>query len=91
LFIRSVVYSENVLATTLDPDGRRVVLSEDAWRHIKRRHPDLTRRLRDVVAVVREPDRRMPGREDREEWFLASAGRWDGSRWSYTTKEVKDG
>jgi hypothetical protein len=60
-----------VLAATLDPDGRRVVLDEYGWRHIKRRHPRLARRLPEIMAAVREPDRRMSGRIEGECWFFA--------------------
>jgi hypothetical protein len=59
-----------VLAATLDPDGRRVVLTEEVWRHIVHDHPQLRRRLRSVTAAVREPDRRLPGRSPGEEWFF---------------------
>jgi hypothetical protein len=64
----------HVIAATLDPEGRRVVLDEHAWTHIKSRHPELTRRLRDVMAAVREPDRRAPGRSSGEGWFFAYIG-----------------
>lgn len=59
-----------MLATTLDPDGRRVVLTEERWAHIKRRHPEVTRHLGEVMRAVREPDRRRPGREPFEEWYF---------------------
>jgi hypothetical protein len=68
-----------MVAATLDPDGRRVVLNEEAWAHIKEEHRDLTRKQRDIMAAVREPDRRMPGRVPDEEWFFAEEirpGRW---------------
>ncbi len=64
-----------MLAATLDPDGRRVVLDEDAWSHILRRHPYLARAMREVMAAVREPDRQMPGRVASETWFFAHSGR----------------
>jgi hypothetical protein len=63
-----------VLAATLDPDGRRVVLDEDAWNHIKRRHPELAPRLREIMAAVREPDVRFLGRGRDEIWFYARSG-----------------
>ena len=36
-----------MLAATLDPDGRRVVLTEERWQHIKDRHPDTTKEVKD--------------------------------------------
>jgi hypothetical protein len=68
-----------VLATTIDPDGRRVILREERWRHIKDDHADLARHLRDIMAAVREPDLRMPGRVTGEEWYLVEGigpARW---------------
>ncbi len=68
-----------MLATTLDPDGRRVVLTEEGWRHIVREHAPLRRHLRTIMEAVREPTQRVPGRSPDEEWFyLAEAG---PSRW----------
>ncbi len=61
-----------MLAATLDPDGRRVELSEERWRHIIERHPRLAPYIRSIMAAVREPDRRVAGRDANEEWFLLS-------------------
>jgi hypothetical protein len=63
-----------VLAVTLDPDGRRVVLDEQAWGHIRRRHPELASRMREIMATVRGPDFRFPGRDPHEVWFYARSG-----------------
>lgn len=68
-----------MLSATLDPDGRRVVLTKKSWRHIVHDHPQLRRRLRSVAAAVGEPDRRVPGRSPGEEWFYI--GREGPSRW----------
>lgn len=71
--------AEAVLASTLDPDGRRVDLTEERWRHIVDGHPELVPYAASVTRAVRQPDRRMAGREDDEEWFyLKGAG---PSRW----------
>ena len=68
-----------VLVSTLDPDGRRVELVEERWRHILAEHPELAPHLANVTQAVREPDQRMAGREANEEWFyLEGAG---PSRW----------
>ena len=61
-----------MLAATRDPDGRRVVLTEDRWQHIKDEHPILVRRMREIMAAVREPTRRLPGHAASEEWYFAS-------------------
>ena len=58
------------VSVTLDPDGRRVVLAENAWSHIKRRHPVLARRLREIMATVSEPTGRARGRRKGEEWYF---------------------
>ena len=69
----------DLIAVTMDPENRRVVMTASAWQHIKTAHEDMTRRLRDVMAAVREPDRRMEGRGAGEEWFFAEhvgSSRW---------------
>ena len=58
-------------ATTLDPDGRRVGLTAERWAHIKAEHPILSSRLRQIMATVREPARRIDLGADGEEWFLS--------------------
>jgi hypothetical protein len=68
-----------VLATTLDPEGRRVVLTEERWEHIRRRHGEVTPHLAEVLRAIREPDRRATGRRpEREFYFLEwlGPGRW---------------
>jgi YD repeat-containing protein len=65
----------SVLASTLDPDGRPVDLTEERWQHIVAGHPELRPHLQSVMAAVRNPDRRMAGRSAAEEWFyLEGAG-----------------
>ena len=54
---------------TLDPEGRRIVLDEEAWTHILFDHDDLGCSPRDILCAVEDPDRRIPGRESHEEWF----------------------
>jgi hypothetical protein len=73
----AVVYSENMLSTALDPDGRRVYLTEERWTHIRDEHANLASKLREIMAAVREPAVSMPGRSADEVWFLAEdAGRF---------------
>jgi len=66
-----------MLATTLDPDGRRVFLTEDRWEHITKGHATLAPRLREIMAAVREPSLSMRGQSENEVWFFAeNAGRF---------------
>jgi hypothetical protein len=68
-----------VLASTLDPDGRRVVLTEERWAHITRRHPEVSPYLGEVLRAIRDPDRQRGGRTSFEElYYLEWAGpaRW---------------
>jgi hypothetical protein len=59
-----------MLAMALDPDGRRVVLTEERWLHVKARHPEMASYLGEIMRAVREPDRRRSGRAELEEWFF---------------------
>src|SRR5688572_5990739 len=71
--------SGGMLASTVDPDGRLVELSEERWGHIASGHPELRAHLRDVMDVIRMPDKRLPGRRANEEWFYregAGPSRW---------------
>jgi hypothetical protein len=71
--------ARDVLVSVLDPDGRVVDLDAERWAHILAGHPELASHLKSVARVVREPDRRLPGRHEAEEWFyLAGVG---PSRW----------
>ena len=60
-----------MIAATLDRDGRTVVLDEQARRHIRSEHPELSPYLREIMAAVREPDRQMTGHEPGELWYYA--------------------
>jgi hypothetical protein len=68
-----------MVSRTLDPDGRRVVLTDAAWEHIKERRPRLSGSVRDIMAAVHEPTLRRAGHEEGEEWFYLE---WAGpARW----------
>ena len=54
---------------TLDPDGRRVVLTLAAWQHIVERHEELGGFRATILAAVADPDEHIPGRAQDEEWF----------------------
>jgi hypothetical protein len=60
------------VSITVDPDGRRVSLLDNQWRHIKEEHGRLSPHLREIMAAVREPDRHVEGRRPGEEWFYAA-------------------
>jgi hypothetical protein len=68
-----------VLATVDDPDGRPVVLTAERWRHVLDGHPELALSREAVLAAVRAPDHRRPGREAGEEWCYLATTR--PSRW----------
>lgn len=59
---------EDMVLEGHDPDGRRVVLTEGAWSHIRRRHPEMDSTAAAILACVERPDHReddpWPGRED---------------------------
>jgi hypothetical protein len=62
-----------LIAATIDPDGRRVNLTDEHWQYVKSEHPDIAPYLREVMAAVREPDRRSEGRRPDETWFFAES------------------
>lgn len=71
-----------VLAEVVDPDGRRVELTDERWHHILVKpdgHPELAGYQAEVMRAVQVPDDRRPGRRNNEQWFfLRNAG---PSRW----------
>ena len=54
---------------TVDPDGRRVVLTFARWRHIVERHPELAHQRVRILGAVEAPDRQLNGRRRDERWF----------------------
>ena len=54
---------------TRDPDGRTVVLTPRAWRHILSRHEELGINAEAILDIVAQPDRRAYGPTTGEEWF----------------------
>lgn len=81
-----------VLAEAADPDGRRVVLTDERWRHIvdeEDGHPELGDHQAEVIRAVNAPDERRPGRKSNEQWFfLRNAG---PSRWLQVVVAYEDG
>jgi len=54
---------------TVDPDGQRVVLTLDRWRHIAVEHSELGDIRKALLRTIAEPHRRIRGRVPGEEWF----------------------
>jgi hypothetical protein len=60
---------------TIDPDGRRVVLTVDRWLHILEHHDELATEIDAILSGLRAPVLRRNGRWASEEWFyLAGPG-----------------
>jgi hypothetical protein len=71
----------NVLAETVDPDGRSVVLDEDGWEHILHEHPELAPFGEEIMATVSSPaHRRLDPRPGRERYYSRNLG---PSRWLF--------
>jgi hypothetical protein len=65
--------------TVIEPDGRTVVLTEEAWEHITQGHPGMARFESAVLATVSHPLHREPDiRPSRERYFSMGNGprRW---------------
>lgn len=78
-----------MLARVLDPDGRTVLLTEERWEHVKRRHPEVSPHLGDLLRALREPDKRGLGRELGQELFFTE---WSGpGRWLRVVVHFEDG
>jgi hypothetical protein len=60
---------DEIPATVVDPDRRKVELTKERWAHIIAGHPELARHRDDVVETVRAPSRRLSGPTSGEEWF----------------------
>ena len=64
---------------TIDPDGRRVLLTFARWLHIVERRPVFESALHEILAAVAEPSIRRPGHAPNEEWFYGTG--FGPSRW----------
>jgi hypothetical protein len=59
----------------MDPDGRIVTLSEEAWQHILEEHPELARYEHLVTQTISHPlDREPDVRPDRERYYTQEEG-----------------
>jgi len=71
----------SVIAETIDPDGRPVVLDPDGWDHILHEHRELAPYREEIMATVSAPDDRRPDpRPGRERYYQRDVG---PSRWLF--------
>lgn len=66
------------LARALDPDGREVVLTHDAWRHVIAGHPELADHRDLLMRAIAEPEHRSADRRPGRERYFVRGG---PSRW----------
>jgi hypothetical protein len=70
-----------VLLEENDPDGRRVVLDEEGWRHIVQEHIEMSSHQAGLMATVALPDHREDDlRPARERFWRQDLG---PSRWLF--------
>jgi hypothetical protein len=60
----------DLISKAEDPKGRLIVLDEGRWDHIKRRHPEMTPFLREIMDTVRDPDQHFEAVEPGEDWYF---------------------
>jgi len=61
---------EDVVAETLNPEGRIVRLERTTWEHLLRRHPVLEAAADEIMLTIAFPDYREPDpRPGRERYF----------------------
>jgi hypothetical protein len=59
-----------VIAETVNPEGRLVLLAETEWNHVLDQHVEMSGHLADTIAAIRAPDHREPDpRAGRERYF----------------------
>jgi hypothetical protein len=69
----------SVLAQTVDPDKRTVVLDEEGWEHILHEHAEPALYRDEIIATVRAPGHRSPDpRPRRDRYYRIDLG---ASRW----------
>ena len=49
-----------VIAETVNPDGRIVLMERDSWDHVVERHPAMAECLAETMSVIKYPDHREP-------------------------------
>jgi hypothetical protein len=65
----------SIIAQTVDPRGRSVVLDNDGWEHILAEHPELAPCRDEIMATVGATDHSRPEpRPGRERYYRAEVG-----------------
>ena len=58
-----------------DPGGLPIALTDERWRHILLRHPEMGTHLTGIAACVSVPTHILPGRSPAESWhYLENSG-----------------
>lgn len=71
-----------------DPDGRRVVVDADAWRHIVEDHPEMAPHAAGILATVAQPDHcENDPRPSRERFWRERVG---PSRWLFVVVDFTE-
>lgn len=55
-----------------DPDGRRLLLSQERWSHVVEEHDELREERDAILEGLKRPAARRPGRHPNEEWFYVA-------------------
>lgn len=77
-----------VLAETVDPDGRRIILDYEGWEHILEEHPEMATSREQIMATIRSPDHRRPDpRPGRERYYSRDLG---PSRWLFVVVDFSE-
>jgi hypothetical protein len=77
-----------VLATATDPDGREIVLDEEAWSHVLGDHGEMDAHRGAVMATVARPDDRQPDpRPGRERFYRRGFG---PARWLFVVVDFNE-
>lgn len=71
-----------------DPDGRRVVVDADAWRHIVEEHPEMAPHAAGIRATIAQPDHcENDPRPSRERFWRERVG---PSRWLFVVVDFTE-
>jgi hypothetical protein len=63
-----------VTPLAIDPQGRRVKLTDTRWAHITAGHPELAELRAEVLRAVREQTETIEGRTGQRWYYLEGAG-----------------
>ena len=66
---------EGIRRKVIEPDGRAVVLTHEAWFHITLGHPEMARYESEIMETITNPtDRTSDTRPGRERYFADGVG-----------------